>query len=134
MYGIANTSIKPVKMFRIITGLVILSALFSCNTSQNGPCEWRPEVFVQMRVVDIDTLSINPLRFEVWLEFNKSILGHERQAMSKLRDIEISESFIQANKIKRGIIYTGYVNERLSGNCSPYYLSWSSEFITPENE
>lgn len=121
-------------MFRIITGLVAISALFSCNSSQNGPCEWRPEVFVQMRVVDIDTISKKPLKFEIWLEFNKSILGHERQAMSKLRNIEINEAFIQANKIKKGVIYTGYVNERLSGKCSPYYLSWSSEFISPENE
>lgn len=121
-------------MIRFLFGLVAISALFSCNPSQTGPCEWRPEVFVQMRVVEIDTIAKNPVQLEVWLEFNKSILGHERQAMSKLRNVNINEAFIQINHIKKGNIYTGYVNERLSGNCSPYYLSWSTQFISPKDE
>lgn len=129
MFGTANTSIKK-RLHIQYWGLSLLAmTLFSCQPQGSGPCDYDKEIYVKAEVLEVEPLGDD--KFEVWLEFNKSILGKEKQALSDLREVTINRAFLEANRIQPGIIYTGYVTELKSGDCQPYYLSFEAEFKTP---
>ncbi len=129
MFGIANTSINRILKIQFIGLSFIATTLFSCQQQGSGPCDYDKEIYVKAEVIEVEPLGDN--QFEVWLEFNKSILGKEKQALSQLREATITQEFLEANNIKPGIIYTGYVIELKSGECEPYYMSFEAEFKTP---
>ena len=131
MFGTVSTSIKnKLKSLIQFSGLASLLALSDCNEN-SGPCEWYPQEHVRMDVVKIEPIDNSGEKFEVWLEFNKSILGKENQRLSELRGHDISREFIEVNHISTEITYTGHVTELKSGNCDPYYLSFNFGFKNP---
>jgi len=134
MFGTANTLIKSVKVSStyMIIGLANMLAFFACQSSGNGPCDWHPEEYVKMEVVKIEPTDETGENFEVWLEFNKSILGKETQRMSEIRGHAITREFLEINNISKGLIYTGYVNELKEGDCDPYYVSFEAGLKMPK--
>jgi hypothetical protein len=131
MFGTVSTSIKNRSQSIIyFSGLASLLALSACGDN-SGPCEWYPQEQVRMDVVKIEPLDDAGEQFEVWLEFNKSILGKENQKLSELRGHDITREFLELNHITTDITFIGNVTELKSGDCEPYYLSFDSGFITP---
>lgn len=132
MFGTVSTLTKNMKHLMLVGGLVI-PTLFSCSNSGNsGPCDWYPEEFVRMEIAKVEVIQNDPVKYEIWLEFDRSGLGKELQPLSKWKDVDITPEFLDRNNIHPGIIYLGYVNELKEGDCEPFYVSFNSKFVQPE--
>lgn len=130
MFGTVNISIKNrLKSIIQFSGLASMLALSSCG-GNSDPCEWYPEETVKMEVIEIEKIDDN--QYEVWMEFNKSILAKEPQRLSELRGHTIDLDFITTNQISENIIIEGVVTELKKGNCEPYYVSYHFGFKNPK--
>jgi hypothetical protein len=127
MFGRVSFSINKVLNISLITGLMLSSALFSCNSSTEGPCGYTDPIFVKMEITSIEPADEEGI-YNVWLQFNKSILAQEEQELGELRDVKVTSSYLEKNHLQEGITLTGKVSELTEGDCEPYVLSWNHGF------
>lgn len=107
-------------MSKDIVTICLCLALLSCSTGNSeGPCEWDERKF-SATVTSIDFLELNnegDSLFTVMMDFDAGSLSEEEQDLGKLRNMEITKQKIKENRIKVNAIYTGKINDLLSGNC-----------------
>ncbi|KAB1066015.1 hypothetical protein [Salibacter halophilus] len=111
----------------LITGLMLSSALFSCNSTSEGPCGYTDPMFVKMEITSIEPSDEEGI-YNVWLQFDQSILAQEKQELGDLRNVKITSDYLTKNHLQEGITLTGKVSELTEGDCEPYVLSWNHGF------
>jgi hypothetical protein len=127
MFGRVNFSINKVLNISLITGLMLSSAFFSCNSTSEGPCGYTDPMFVKMEITSIEPSDEEGI-YNVWLQFDQSILAQEKQELGDLRNVKITSDYLTKNHLQEGITLTGKVSELTEGDCEPYVLSWNHGF------
>ena len=132
MLGTVNISTK-LFFHRLIAVVGLSSLLFlcACQSSSRLDCDYYPQEFVRMKIVKIESVNTSPDEYDVWLEFDQSLLGKELQNLRTLREDKITQEYLKLNKLKEGAVISGYVSELKDGNCEPYILSFNQQFKLP---
>lgn len=118
-------------MLRYIGFFFLVFTFFtSCNSNQSGPCE-----YFEFKNTKAEIISITPKKgidgeFDVWLEFDKSSLGKEKQSFGELKGIKITQEFLNKNNLRVGLRLPCVVNEIKpgTGDCTPLVIGWNTVF------
>lgn len=106
-------------------GLLALAGLAACtgNGQADDGCEYQT-TDVLMTIKDIVDDPEREGFKKVVVSFNASSLALEDQELGELRDMEITEEYIERKHMHIGNKYRGTVSDLIKGNCQELFLTF----------